>query len=177
MGRDAEDFVERYALRHPDVVALAPDGERGLPTGGVCYDLAVEQARDGAETREGAVDEKLRPHLPANVVRDPYVSHRSEHLGEQVRPASRPAVGLADDERRPRCLGEMTGPQVGRPPLHRPNDEVPFSDDGGYTVLHEPVSQRDEGLRQAALYEGCEGGFELGRLEGNEGEVERAFEG
>ena len=70
----------------------------------------------------------------------------------------------------------MPGSQIGRPPLHRPDDEVLVPDDRGYAVLHEPVAQRDERTCQAALHQRTKGGFEVGRFEGNEGEVEGILE-
>src|SRR5215211_6390916 len=70
---DAEYLIHCDPLSRPDVVALAPDGKRCLSPRRVGDDLAVEQARDGAEAREGAVDEQLGPHLAADVLRDTHV--------------------------------------------------------------------------------------------------------
>ena len=70
----------------------------------------------------------------------------------------------------------MASSEVGRPPLHRPYDEVLFPDYAGYAVLHEPVAEGDESLRQLTLDERLQRGLQVRRLEGNEGEVEGAFE-
>ena len=70
----------------------------------------------------------------------------------------------------------MASPEVRRPPLHRPHDEVTVSDDRGYPVLHEPVPEGDERLCQAPLHQRTEGGFEVRGLEGDEGEVEGILE-
>src|SRR5215216_1404696 len=173
---DSEDLVHSDPLGRPDVVAFAPDGERCLSPCRVGDDLAVEQARDGAEARECAVDEQLGPYLAADVLRDTHVGHRLEHFGEEAGPFLRAALGFPDHERRPRGLRQMAGSKVRSPPLHRPDDEVLASDDRGYTILHEPVAQRDERSCQAALHERMKSGFEVGRFEGDEGEIEGAFE-
>ena len=70
----------------------------------------------------------------------------------------------------------MPGSKVRSPPLHRSDDEVLVPDDRGYAVLNEPVAQRDECSCQAELHQWTKGGFEVGRFEGYEGEIEGAFE-
>src|SRR5918994_521933 len=70
----------------------------------------------------------------------------------------------------------MAGSKVRSPPLHRPDYEVLVSDDRGYAVLHEPVAQGDERSCQVALHERTKSGFEVGRFEGYEGEIEGVFE-
>src|SRR5215216_5914984 len=173
---DSEDLVHCDPLGSPDVVALAPDGERCLSPCRVGDDLAVEQARDGAEAGEGAVDEQLGPHLAAYVLRDAHVGHRFEHFGEEASPFLYAAFGFPDHERRPCGLRQMAGSKVRSSPRHRPDDEVLVSDARGYSVLLEPVAYRDERSCQVALHERTKSGFEVGRFEGNEGEIEGAFE-
>src|SRR5918998_1339446 len=144
----AEDLLERQPLGHPDLIALAPEGEGHLASFRVFHHLAVEQARDRPEAREGAVHEQLGPDLAPDVLRKAHVFDGAQDFRQPVGPVLSRAVGLPDHERGAGRLGQLPWSEVRGAPLDGAPDEVPGPDDAGDALLHEAVAEGDVGLGQ-----------------------------
>lgn len=121
---DARDVVQVHAHGLSHAVPLGPQGERQVGAVRLRDHVGVHHAGHGAQTREGAVEQELRPHLTEDLLGHAYVAGMQEDIAKAFDPVGDRSVDLADDERGHGGLRDMTGAEVGGTPFDDADDQT-----------------------------------------------------